>query len=189
MKFLETVKSVAGEPQHLEYHQRRVHSTLHDSTHNLADILSPPKNGIYRCRVVYDKEMAEVTYYPYILKIPQSFKILHIDDFEYSRKYEDRSNFQRLIDENRTYDEILILKNRLFTDTSIANVAFLKNGRWITPKKPLLYGTTRMRLIESGFLHTEDICIDNLDKFDGFGVMNALTGFQIIKNGIMSLKK
>ncbi len=136
--------------------------------------------------MIYDSDSFEVTYHTYRLNIAKSFKIVYADTLDYHLKYADRKELENL---KNGYDEILIVKNSLITDTTIANVAFLKNGRWFTPKKPLLKGTTRMRLIDEGFLHVQDISIDDIDRYEGFGVMNALTGFQIIENGIMSLKK
>ena len=188
MQFLETVKSIDGELQYLSFHQRRVDSTLINSTHKLSDILNPPKSGSYRCRILYDKSEAKVTYHPYTLKIPKNFKIVHADYLDYHLKYANRRELDNLKATCSSYDEILIIKNTLVTDTSIANVAFLKDERWLTPKQPLLNGTTRMRLIEDNFLHVSDIYVDDIEQFSGFAVMNAMTGFQIIENGIMSLK-
>ena len=40
----------------------------------------------------------------------------------------------------REQDEILITRNGLLTDTSIANIALFNGKEWHTPKHPLLKG-------------------------------------------------
>ncbi|MEA1920721.1 MAG: aminotransferase class IV [Campylobacterota bacterium] len=187
MQFLETIKSLDGKLLHLQYHQRRLNKTLKSTSHALIDFLHPPLEGMYRCRVLYDHQKLSISYHSYTLKLPQSFKLVHADTLDYASKYADRSQLNAL--KREAYDDIIIVKNALISDTTIANVAFLDGERWITPKVPLLEGTTRMRLLESGFLHVSDIAFDNLDRYQGFAVMNAMTGFQIITNGIISIKK
>jgi 4-amino-4-deoxychorismate lyase len=188
MQFLETIKSVDGELQYLNFHQRRVDATLIDSSHKLSDILHPPRDGSYRCRVIYDKKEAEVSYHPYTFNIAKTFKLIHADNLKYDLKYANRKELQELKSLCSDYDDILIVKNSLITDTTIANVAFLQDNRWFTPKHPLLKGTTRMRLIEDGFLHVRNISTDDIKQYSGFAIMNAMIGFQIIEDGIMSVK-
>ena len=56
--FLETIKILDGEIFHISYHQKRYENTLSKfnilKTDQLKDFLNPPKDGLYRCRVVYD---------------------------------------------------------------------------------------------------------------------------------------
>jgi len=188
MQFLETIASQEGEVHHLEYHQKRVDATLQKQIHNLASLLDPPKTGHYRCRIIYDTDHASISYHPYTLKLAQSFKLVHADTLDYHLKYADRSALDGLKAQHSDYDDILIVKNDLISDTSIANVAFLDHGRWFTPKIPLLEGTTRARLIASGFLHVSDISVKNLHKYQKFALMNAMIDFQIIQDGIIRIK-
>ncbi len=188
MQFLETIASLNGEVLHLEYHQKRVNYTLGVSSLVLSEIVKPPKDGYFRCRIVYDKDEATISYHPYTLRLPQSFKIVHADRLDYHFKYEDRQELNFLKARYPQYDEIIIIKNSLITDTTIANLAFLRDKEWFTPKSPLLEGTTRARLIENNFLHVSDISIADLEQFQGFALMNAMTDFQIIQNGIMAIK-
>ena len=69
-----------------------------------------------------------------------------------------------------------MLKNSLITNTSIANLIF-DGKKWLTPKTPLLNGTTRARLLESGFLSQEDINVTMLLNAKKLGIMNAMMGF------------
>ena len=49
-------------------------------------------------------------------------------------------------------DDILIVKNGLLTDTSIANIALYDGNDWYTPLHPLLKGTKRAELLDKGVL-------------------------------------
>jgi 4-amino-4-deoxychorismate lyase len=66
------------------------------------------------------------------------------------------------------------------TDTSIANVAFYKDGLWFTPKKPLLEGTTRARLLNAGKIIEKDIGVKELKNYSKVALMNAMIDFDII---------
>ena len=91
-------------------------------------------------------------------------------DIEYRHKYANRDEIDALkVDET----EIIIVKDGFLTDTSIANIAIRVDGIWLTPKTPLLQGTTRARLIERGFLKCEDLTIEDLKKAQNFALMNV----------------
>jgi len=182
MQYLETVKALDGELFHLKYHQKRLEETLQKSNIILQDILKPPQAGLFRCRVVYDGVNYTVTYHPYKKKNIQTLKLVFDDDIEYSRKYYDRSNIEQLMREKSSCDDILIVKQGLITDTSIANIAFKYKKEWLTPGKPLLQGTTRMRLLEKHKIYEDDICVDDLSKFTQVALMNAMIDFDIIQN-------
>jgi 4-amino-4-deoxychorismate lyase len=113
---------------------------------------------------------------PYKPKKIETIKIVE-SDIEYSKKYVDRSEIDKLLNQNRDFDEILIAKDGFLTDTSIANIALLINGVWKTPKKPLLYGTTRQRLIKQNLIIQSDLKIEDLKIAQGFALLNAMIGF------------
>ena len=77
-------------------------------------------------------------------------------------------------------DEIIIVRAGKLTDTSIANIALLIDGAWLTPASPLLPGTTRERLLEEKLLVQADITPADLGRCQGFAVCNAMVGFQVI---------
>jgi 4-amino-4-deoxychorismate lyase len=144
--------------------------------------LSPPPCGIYRCKVVYDNvQIISVEYQPYVKKEIKKLKLIE-SDIEYPKKYLDRSEITKLLKSIDDADDIIIVKNGLIADTSIANVALLKNGAWITPKKPLLNGTMREKLLMEGLLKEADISAKNLAEFDAIAIMNALRGFEPLGN-------
>ncbi|MDQ1268165.1 MAG: 4-amino-4-deoxychorismate lyase, partial [Campylobacterota bacterium] len=77
-------------------------------------------------------------------------------------------------------DDVLIVKNSLISDTTIANIAFFDSRRWVTPRAPLLKGTTRERLLRDGKIFEADIAINDLEKFSHVALMNAMIDFDII---------
>jgi len=180
MQYLETIKALDGELDNLEYHQRRLDKTVKNSNIILKDILMPPSVGLFRCRVIYDGKNYEVFYHPYKKKNIKTLKLVFDDTVNYSKKYYDRKCIDILLKQKSSCDDILIVKNGLITDTSIANIAFQYKNEWITPKKPLLEGTTRARLLESRKILEEDVTIKDLENFTQVALMNAMIDFDII---------
>jgi 4-amino-4-deoxychorismate lyase len=182
--FLETIKSLDGEIFNLSYHQKRYESVLGSlGATRFADLrmfLNPPKNGLYRCRVVYSLENIEATYHPYVKRDVKTLKLIYDDEIEYSKKYENRSELNALFARKEEADDILIIKNSLVTDTSAANVAFFDETRWETPKNPLLKGVTRARLLEEGEIYERDIRVDDLKNYTKAALLNAMIDFDII---------
>ena len=75
---------------------------------------------------------------------------------------------------------ISIVQNNLVRDTSIANIALFKNGRWLTPKEPLLCGTTRARLLIEKKIFEADITPKELCQAQKIALLNAMIGFEIL---------
>lgn len=179
----ETIKIKDGKIFNLDWHNRRFNATqkmlfLNSSTMDLQTVITPPKSGLYRCKIIYgNNTIHSIEYFPYKAKEITHFTIVksHLD---YQYKYTDRSSFQKLLLGN---NEIIIEKDGLLTDTSIANIAFFDGTSWLTPKTPLLAGTTRARLLEENFLKLENIKKENLQKYSNFALMNAMIGFRIQK--------
>ena len=183
-KYLETIKALDGVCYHLEYHQRRLEGVLNslnaEHKYKLSSLLLPPKKGLFRCRVVYDEEQIEISYIPYQKREIKSLKIVASNKIEYSNKYADRSAIDKLFMKKEQCDDILIVKNSLITDTSIANIAFFDGAVWLTPKTPLLYGTTRERLLNESKIVEQDIKIEDINGFLKVALMNAMIDFAII---------
>lgn len=181
----ETMLCQDGVLQHLSYHQARVNRTrvdlfgLDDVLH-LSDLQQElPKKGSYRVRVEYARSIEKLTCEHYESKKRESFLLVE-SDMSYAYKYSQRSEIDALMD--KRYDDIIITNNGLLRDTSIANIALFIDNTWLTPKKPLLAGTTRSRLLQDGFLATADLRKEDLKKMKKFAIMNALVGFKIIEN-------
>ncbi|MEO1938214.1 MAG: aminotransferase class IV family protein [Sulfurimonas sp.] len=182
--FLETIKAIDGEVKYLEYHQKRYESVLNSlgikQVHNLKELLNPPKKGFYRCRVVYSIENVKVEYIPYKKRQIHQLKLLESNTIEYSRKYADRRELDALFLQKGEGDDILIIKNGFVSDTSIANLAFFNGEHWLTPKTPLLQGTTRARLLEEGKIFEKDIRVEDIYTYKKIALMNAMIDFDII---------
>lgn len=188
--FLETIRIENSQALHLRYHQKRLDATrmAHGITQEIAleSVINPPQtNETLRCRVIYDQERVSVSYHPYTPTLPRSLKLVTCNELAYDYKYADRGEIETL---KQGSEEILIVKNGYITDTSIANIALFDGRRWLTPKTPLLAGTTRARLLDEGLLTPADISPKRLDVFTSFAVMNAMIGFREIKDVIIEKK-
>jgi len=185
--YLETIKVVDGEIYHINYHQKRYESVLKSfgvaEFKNLVDFLDPPKDGLYRCRLVYDLYgVVEVSYHKYKKRTINSLKIVVDNGIDYSLKSTNRKDLDSLFLKKDACDDVLIIKNSLVTDTTIANIAFYKDGIWFTPKTPLLKGTTRARVLNNGVLKELDIKVEDLESFSKVALLNAMIDFDILEN-------
>lgn len=180
-RFIETINVNDGQIMHLSDHQKRMDRTIFyffgtHSTPDLESLLSIPdhaRRGWLKCRVVYDHKVREVSWTPYQVRSISSFGLVHANDLDYSFKYADRKIFSHLITQAET-DDIIILKNGLITDSSYANLLFRSGDQWITPAAPLLPGTQRKRLLQSGAIKEESIRARDLHHFDQIKLINAM---------------
>jgi 4-amino-4-deoxychorismate lyase len=185
-KLLETIRIEDGKIHNLPYHERRMRRALDrfypsSDIPALSEVLEDyPSKGLYRCRVIYAEDIEKIEYLPYFRQEKKLFAAVEFEG-NYEYKYSERKEFEILTQLYPDVDELILCKNGLLTDTTTANIALLKKGKWLTPASPLLEGTTRERLLEEGFLSTADLYIDEIDSFDGFALMNAMIGFIPIK--------
>jgi len=183
--FLETIKIVDGEIFNLEYHQKRYESVLAalgaKEIQNLKEFINPPEWGLYRCRLVYDAHSVEVTFHEYKKREIRTLKVIFENEIEYVYKSTAREKIDALFQQRKECDDILIIKELFVTDTSIANIAFQTfDGKWITPKNPLLKGTTRARLLDEGKIIERDIKVHELRSFSKVALLNAMIDFDIL---------
>ena len=152
--FIESIRIENGVIYNLPYHNERLNRTRNvfwkDCTPiNLIDyIRMPHKKGIVKCRIVYEKEIKEIVYTPYSMREIDTLRIVHSDGINYTYKSTDREELNRLYVGRGDADDVLIVRNELITDTSIANVAFYDGCEWYTPQTPLLKGTQRAFLLD-----------------------------------------
>ncbi|HDN25839.1 MAG TPA: hypothetical protein ENG03_01830 [Thioploca sp.] len=187
-KLLETLKIVNGTAPFLEFHNERLNYARQalfnvQDTIDLKDVIqAPPQIGIYRCRVIYSETIEAVEYIPHQDRDFQSLKIVEDDNIDYEFKYHNRNDINRLVTLKGSADDILIIKKGLVTDTSIANVAFWHQDKWLTPLTPLLKGTTRARLLTEKQIFEANIRAEDLKHFSKMAIMNALIGFYTLEN-------
>jgi 4-amino-4-deoxychorismate lyase len=181
-KYFETIKCNNQEVYNLDYHNKRIASTIGINI-QLQEYIYPSSNEYMKCKIVYDESgILEISYTPYIKKPINSFKIVYDNDINYSKKTLDRKKIDNLYNQKENADEIIIVKNNLITDTSIANIAIFYENRWLTPKTPLLLGTTRKRYLDNGRLEEKEISVEMLHKANKIALLNAMIDFDIKTN-------
>jgi 4-amino-4-deoxychorismate lyase len=181
-RFIESIKIKDGLIGDIEYHNRRFESTIlhffkNTDKINLADMITVPEecvSGICKCRVLYSSVIEKIEFAPYQKREIRTVKLVHDNGIDYSFKYEDKGSLNRLKALHPDYDEILIIKNGLVTDTSFSNVAFFNGTEWHTPAAPLLKGTRREKLISDGLIHTVDIKADDIHRYKKISFINAM---------------
>ena len=182
----ETIKIDKGKVSNLAYHQARLErsrAALLNSKTSLiiSQHINPPKNGLWRCRVTYAEQIQSIEYIPYKEKPIRTLKVVS-SDIDYAYKYTKRDTLHHLLALHPDADDILIEKDGLLTDTSIANIAFYDGKQWFTPNKPLLEGTIRSKLLDVGFLQTKNIKKEDLSHYTQVALMNAMIGFKVLKD-------
>lgn len=182
IKYFETIKCEDFEVFNLDYHQKRVANTIGLNI-NLQEYINPISEELLRCKLIYDENgVVDVLYFPYKKREIKSFKIIFDNEIEYSKKYLNRAKLDELYEKRDDCDEVIIIKNGIVTDTTIANIAIFYENFWITSKNCLLGGTTRARLLEEKKLFEKDITLDMLKNASKVALMNAMIGFDEIKD-------
>lgn len=184
--YFETIRCEDFEIFNLEYHNKRVANTIGLNL-NLQEYIYPPNEELIRCKITYnDFEVLNVEYFPYKKREINSFKLIFDDELEYSKKYLNREALDKVFTQKDDCDEIIIVKNGIVTDTTIANIAIFYDEVWITSKNCLLKGTTRNRLLEEKKLVEKDISLKMLKSASRLALMNAMIGFDEIKDYSLS---
>lgn len=185
-RLIETICVRDGIPLHLSDHQDRMDRSLMalyglENKISLEKSLQVPsvfKSGWVKCRVAYGKNIEHVNWTPYHIRSVDSITLVHADDLEYSWKYKDRSVFERLIRQAGT-DDVIVVKAGYITDSSYANLLFREDNEWFTPDTPLLPGTQRKRLIESGKVSIRPIRPGDISQFDALKYINAMLDLEV----------
>lgn len=182
IKYFETIKCEDYEVVDLHYHEKRVANTIGLNI-NLNEYIYPPSEDLFRCKLIYNEEgILNIDFFSYKKRDIKTFKIVSCNNIEYNKKYLNRDSITRLFENKENCDEIIIVKNGLITDTSIANIALYYENRWLTPKKPLLKGTTRQKYLDSKQIQEYDLTLDILYKSEKIALMNAMIGFDVLDN-------
>jgi len=181
-RYIETIQLLKGKLINLEFHQERFERTRSQALglkkHPLlSDVLQVPRGlelGIFKCRVVYEKEILRIEYEPYQIHRVRSLKLVYPDDIEYGFKYEDRSKLEKLFQLRNDCDDILIIKNNCITDSYYANVVLWDGVSWNTPDTPLLPGTRRASLLNKGLINESRITRGDLAGYQKLRLINAM---------------
>jgi len=184
-RFIEAIKLMDGEFYRLKYHQQRMGMAFKlfypeipviDLEAYLQNITIPEK-GIYKCRIVYDFEIRQVEFIPYQFRTIQTLKPIEIDIESTVYKSGDRTAMNQAFAQRGEYDDVLLVRNGLLTDTSYSNIALFNGQEWMTPRVPLIYGTQRAYLIENKMIIEEDIPVETLQNYQKIRLFNAMIEF------------
>lgn len=183
----ETIKCQDRRLHHLHYHNLRVRRNLTyffgiDTDFDLENTINIPdwvNNGLYRCRISYEKEIGEISFFPYEIKHPKIIQLIESESFEYNYKYENRIQFQKLLESYPHADDVIITKNGLLTDVTYANLAFFDGQQWFTPNTYLLPGTKRAYLIDNKQLTEVKISVKEIRNFERIAFINAMRDLHI----------
>lgn len=149
--------------------------------------LDIPPRGLYKTRVIYDMEIREVEFVPYVVKPIKSLKMIHSDTVSYDYKYLDRTALNDLYSRRGNADDVLIVKNGCITDTSYANIIFKKAQHWYTPTHCLLKGTMRESLLNANLIKETTIDSNNYLQFESFKLINSMLGMEAEEISIESI--
>ncbi|MDO5760386.1 MAG: aminotransferase class IV [Bacteroidota bacterium] len=177
--FIETIRLTAEGVNYLSYHQKRVDKTLKD--HNLPCLelkdllhnLPKPPSPLCRCRVVYGQVKPKIELLPYSPIIRKRVKIEINNTIDYSYKYLDREELNKIL-HNSVYQDAIIIKNNMVTDSCFANLVFENKEGLFTPSSPLLRGTERQRLIDEKIISEKAIFLSDIKEFDFVYFINAM---------------
>lgn len=193
-RFIETICINDGVIENLSAHNERMNNTIrvHYGSSvmpvSLKDFITAEGcKGRTRCRVEYTSAVEKVEYFPYSIREVKSLQLVNDDMAEYSFKYADRSVLDRNFSLRDNADDVVIVRSGMLTDTSIANIALYKEGKWFTPKYPLLKGTRRARLLAEGIIEEDIIMADSLHKYEKIRLFNAMISFGEVEMDIKNV--
>lgn len=188
---LETIKIEDRRIKNLKWHNARLNESRNallgiQESLDLGTIIKIPEDlegSIYRCRVLYGKEIDEIQFIPHQVRLVSSLRMIHYNDIEYGYKYADRHKLEELFEMRGYCDEVLIVKDGYITDTTISNIVFsLPTGGWVTPDTPLLKGTMRTYLLEKGQIAKATIRPGDLPEFTGAKMINCMMDLESSQN-------
>lgn len=185
---LETIRIEHGQPQNLCWHQARFDRSREAIfgrglpkillKNELAATAPPAPEDIFKCRILYEKQIQSIDFHRYTPRRITSLQLLEIGDFDYSLKWADRRQLDQFFAKRGTADDVLLIKNGRVTDTSYANVALWDGSRWLTPDSPLLAGTCRARLIFFKKIVLASISVEQVFDFEKLRIFNSMLGWQ-----------
>ena len=181
-QLFETIRILDGLPVHLAWHEQRMNESVGEFWPGAPPVKLKPlivvpaefRTGVARCRVTYGPDVREISFSPYEQREIRTLKIIRCDDIDYHAKFTDRRRLDELFAKRGEYDDILIVRKGLITDTSIANIIFFDGKSWITPSTPLLNGACRRRLLHEKRSTEREIRVGELAGMKGWGIVNSM---------------
>lgn len=185
-RFIETICFEKGNFQRIELHNERFNLTrkhffgMQDGL-RLELLLSIPEHLMgqtVKCTITYGSEIENIEYAAYHIRTVKSLLLINDDTIDYAFKYYDRTRITTLYHKKSQCDDILIVKNGLITDTSYANIVFLKDKQWYSPQNPLLGGTRLSSYLLTGQVSPALLHPDDLKLFSEARIINAMISIE-----------
>ncbi len=179
---LESIKVKDKVLQNIDFHNERLNRARFELLNckreiDLSKEIYLPEtlsSEVYKCRVLYGKQIELIEFQPYLLKPVQTLKIVEANHVDYAYKFADRTHLEQLKSNLSLYQDILIVKNHCVTDTSYANIVFFDGKNWLTPDTPLLRGTKRSQLLQKQIIQESRITVKDLPHFQYAKIINAM---------------
>ena len=191
IKLLETIRFENGAFSRLDLHKQRMNHSRKELLNCSDEIdlereLEPhayeagllKNDGVFKCRIIYAEEMETIDFTPYRVPAIESLKLVADDQITYDHKYLDRSHLDRLFRQKGSCDDIIIVRDGFVTDTWFANLLFFDGMNWFTPENPLLQGTQRAHLLQSGRVKRSPITESEVRDFQKARLVNAMIRFE-----------
>lgn len=184
------VESIRIEHQHLhhiELHNARFNAARKSlfSANDLIDLTEhihiPEEisNERYKCRIsTTDGMNLRVQITPYVQRNISKLKLVEMNDIDYSIKTDQRQLLDLAYQQRGSCDDVLIVKNKLITDSWAANVILFDGEKWLTPDRPLLKGIQREFLLSTNQIESQRISAQDLKYFKKIRLINALVDFE-----------
>lgn len=193
--FIETIRLSGGVAHNLKYHQARMNAT---ASYFFPEATFPPleqitnqfhTHGVNKLRVVYGRHGIECTECtPYSVRDIRSLKIVDGGEIDYSYKSADRSLLDSLKALSDGCDDVVITRHGLVTDTSYTNIAIFDGNSWLTPELPLLKGTRRASLLDSGILAEASVTVDDILSAKRIRLFNSMIEFGDMELDVASIR-
>ncbi len=183
-QFIESIKVEDQKIYLLDLHQKRVNATFsHFGKEESLDLgkifknLEHDEDGLYKLKITYDLSRNYRTQLiPYAISEITDFQLIENNTFDYSFKFEDRKEFEKMKNRARSR-EIIIVRNNYITDTSFSNLLFQKGKDWFTPSTFLLNGVQRQHLLKTKKIKEAEITLQNIKEYSHFQIINAMNDF------------
>jgi len=181
-QLLETIRILKGQAQNLSEHEIRVSRSQQvlDGERSLPAIIDiikgkkAPETGLYKARLVYDKDTYTLEYHKYKKQEIYELAIVRNDSLLYDHKYADRTKLNELRRALPEFTEALIVIRDQIKETTYTNIALQKNQQWFTPETPVLRGTMRAKLINEKIITPLDIRIEDLKDYSFIRLFNSM---------------
>ena len=185
-QFIETICYENGSFQRIELHNERCNRTRSHFFGRQPDIrlefhLSVPvplREKTLKVTVTYGIDIVNIVYVLYEIRPIRSLHMISDNTIDYSFKYADRSKLALLTLKKSYFDDILIVKNGLITDTSYANTIYLCDNVWYSPIRPLLLGTRLRSYLEEGRITPPLLRPEDLSSFSEARIINAMISIE-----------